>query len=665
MSIIPSHTIDEVRLASDIVALVSDYVTLKKSGRNFFGLCPFHPEKSPSFSVNPEKQIFHCFGCGAGGNVFTFVQRQQGVSFPEAVRMLAKRAGIVIPEPEVEDAAAVQEKEALYFVHRMAAEFFQETLFSEAGRVALEYMKKRGFNEEALRAFGVGYAPQAWEALTQQARKKSVNPEVLVTAGLINRRDDNAGYYDRFRHRVMFPIHNLSGNVIAFGGRRIVDDESPKYVNSPETPIYHKGAILYGLYQGREAARKADRLIVVEGYLDVMRMHLCGFQNAVATSGTALTEDQARVILRYTKNVTLLYDSDTAGAAATLRGADILVENGLAVAVATLSAGSASGSTELAEVSRRAGDDPDSFLLKRPVEEMQQILQSAPPLLDFKILNASGVTAAPANPVEQRTQQLRSIVETLSKVRDGLERQALVHNMAERLHIDEALLWEEVSRLRRAQAQRANVRRLSQRQSEQSMVTAQSEVTSASSVEPIHALATSGQSYPKRSRAAEEELVRVMILYPEAPGFVFNFMRVEDFHDPEMRALAEVFYGLLEDEVLSGNRLLLDPQLLLHYFTEPRQAEFVSRVIHTHAVSAHGQEEIDEQTPAPEVDYRRWSADCMARLQILKVEEHIHGLREQLKAKEKSGGEVSDLIQEIMAYQEQRKRIRAENFLES
>jgi DNA primase len=637
MSTIPQHLIDEVRLASDVVAVVSDYVTLKKSGRNFFGLCPFHPEKSPSFSVNPDKQIFHCFGCGVGGNVFTFIQRQQGVSFPESVRLLAKRAGITIPEPEAEDATAAQEKDALYFVNKLAAEFFQQMLFSEAGRPARAYMHKRGFDDEALRTFGIGYAPQGWEKLAQHASEKSVNLEVLALAGLVNARDSEkgkAGYYDRFRHRVMFPIYNLAGSVVAFGGRRLVDDEdSPKYINSPETPIYHKGTVLYGLYQGREAVKKADRVIVVEGYLDVMRMHLCGFQHAVATSGTALTEQQARLIMRYTKNVTLLFDSDTAGQSATLRGADILVENGLKVAVATLS----------------AGDDPDSFLAKHAAAEMQQILQNAPPLLEFKILHGAAPKTQEQDPLAQRTEQLRSIAETLARVQDGLERQTLVHNMAERLRIDEGVLWEEVSRLRRAQYPRAGARRGPGREAETK--------TSWSS-----ALAAAGRSYAERCRAAEEELIRIMILHAEAAPFIFSFMRVDDFHDPDMMAIANVFHALMENGVL---RLQPDTEMLLQYFIDPRQAEFVSRTLHRHALAAVAENGAAASPPALEVDYRRWSADCMAQLLRLKKEEEMQNLREQLKAREKSGGEVAELIQQFLEYQEQLKRIRPESFLEN
>jgi len=640
MSTIPPHLVDEVRLASDVMAVVSDYVTLKKSGRNFLGLCPFHPEKTPSFNVNPDKQFFHCFGCGAGGNVFTFIQRQQNISFPESVRLLAKRAGIAIPEPDAEDATVAQEKEALYFANKLAAEFFQRLLFDHLGQPAREYMHKRGFTDAALKTFGLGYASNAWEKLTQYAREKSVNLDVMALAGLVNPRDSEkgkAGFYDRFRHRVMFPIYNLSGSVVAFGGRRLVDDEdSPKYMNSPETPIYHKGAVLYGLSQGRDAVKAADRVIVVEGYLDLMRMHLCGFQNAVATSGTALTEQQARLILRYTKNVTLLFDSDTAGQSATLRGADILVENGLAVLVATLS----------------AGDDPDSFLVKNSAATMQQILQNAPPLLDFKILTgATSAKIAPADPVAKRTDQLRSIAETLARVQDGLERQTLVHNMAERLQIDERILVEEVGRLRRGQYPRAGLgRRNAARKNEKPV---------ALNGENWSALSSIGRSYAERCRAAEEDLIRIMILHNDAVPFIFSFMRVDDFHDENMRGIAGAYHEFMEQEVL---RLQPDAEMLLQYFTEPRQAEFVSRTLHRHSVSTEN-ENGETETPALEIDYRRWSADCMAQLLRLKKEEDMQNLREQLKAREKSGGDVSELMQQFLAYQEQLKRIRPESFL--
>lgn len=614
MPTIPPHLIDEVRFATDIVGVVSDYVTLKKAGRNFVGLCPFHAEKTPSFSVNAEKQIFHCFGCGVGGSAFAFVQKIEGVGFPEAVRRLAKRAGIALPEAEPEDRAIAQEKEALYYANQLAAEFFQQTLWSEEGKLGREYLEKRGFNEEALRAFQVGFAPAGWEGLVQHARAKAANLDVLVKAGLINPREKEGkatGHYDRFRNRIMFPIHNLADRVVAFGGRRILDEDSAKYINSPETPIYHKGHMLYAFTKARDTLRTADRLIIVEGYLDVMRMHVSGFTNTVSTSGTALTEHQARVVLRYTKNVTLLFDSDAAGSAATLRGADILVENGLHVRVAGVA----------------AGDDPDSFLLKNPPEKMQAILEQAPDLLEFKMRKPAPSEAEKEKLEQNRTEQMRSIIDTLARVNDGLERQALVHRMAEQMRVDEAVLWEEIGRLRRS-------RNLRQR-------------TEASRSQPnLNAITSPESRLITQGRMVELELIRIMILHWSAIRFIFSFMRLEDFHDPEAHAFAQVFHDLLEREIP------LEPEDLLHYFHEPQQAEFVSAII-----NGEGKRTTIER------DFKRWAADCMARLQQFMIEDQLQTLRNYIKAAEASGADVTEYMQQFDEHQKHLKRVRAENFL--
>lgn len=537
------------------------------------------------------------------------------------MRALAKRAGIALPEAEPEDRAIAQEKEALYFANQLAAEFFQQTLWSDEGKLGREYLHSRGFDEEALRAFQVGFAPAGWEGLVQYARAKAANAEVLVKAGLINPREKDgktSGHYDRFRNRVMFPIHNLSDRVIAFGGRRILDEDSAKYINSPETPVYHKGHLLYAFTKAREAVRAADRVIIVEGYLDVMRMHVCGFTNTVATSGTALTEPQARLLLRYTKNVTLLFDSDAAGSSATLRGADILVENGLHVRVAGVA----------------AGDDPDSFLQKNPATDLQRILEQAPDLFEFKMRPAkSGTpTEGEKEKLEQnRTEQLRSIIDTLARVNDGLERQALVHRMAEQMRVDEAVLWEEIGRLRRSR----NLRN-----------PARAAEAHAKGAQPnLSALAAPDSRLVTQGRMVELELVRIMILHWSAIRFIFSFMRLEDFHDPEAHAFATILHDFLAREIP------LEPEDLLHYFHEPQQAEFVSAIIN------------GEGKRAFEADYKRWAADCMVRLQKFMIEDQLQTLRERIKAAEASGSDVTEYLQQFDEYQKHLKRVRAENFL--
>lgn len=608
MPIIPPHLIDEVRSAVDIVDVVTDYVALAKKGRNYFGLCPFHNEKRPSFSVNAEKQIFHCFGCGAGGNVFTFVQRQEGLGFPEAVHALAKRARITIPEPQPHDIAESQRKDALYYANQFAAAFFQEMLFSLPGATALAYLQQRGFDEAILRAFAVGYAPAEWEALATRARQKQLKLETMVEAGLLSAREDG-GFYDRFRNRIMFPIHNQSGKVVAFGGRCLSADDSPKYINTVETTIYHKGRLLYALHAARDAAQATGRLTVVEGYTDAMRLHMAGLTNTVATAGTALTEDQAKLMRRLVKTVSLLYDSDTAGAAATLRGADILVENGLEVAVATLS----------------PGEDPDSFVAKYGSGAMQRVVKEAVPLLEFKIQNlvdAAGQTT-------QRAEALASIADTVVRTVNDEERSRIVQQIAKRLQLREEVLWAEISRVRAV------------RRNEPRRAPAQGKIEIQG-----FALRTAEQLFAERCRETESELLRIMILYPEAISFIFSFMRVEDYHDPEMREMAGVFAGLAE------KASAMDREDLLHYFAQPSHAEFVSRVVH-------------QEAPREGVtrDYHRWAADCMANLQRLVVQGRMRQLQELIRDRETSGGDVTELNQQFNEYLDHLRRIRAENFL--
>lgn len=604
MAYIPEHLIDEIRTVSDVVDVISDYVSLKKKGVNYFGLCPFHSEKTPSFSVNPDKQIFHCFGCGAGGNVFTFIMREENVDFPEAARILAKRAGIEIPEPDEFDHSDAREKESLYYANELAMKFFAEQLFEPAGREALEYLHSRQFTDEDIRTFQLGYAPESWDALIKYATGRKLRPEILEKAGLVNARD-SGGHYDRFRHRVMFPIINLSGKVIAFGGRCLVkDDQTPKYVNSPETPIYHKSAVLYGLFQARDAIRETDCAIFVEGYTDVMRLVMAGQKNVVATSGTALTELQAKLVHRYTRNAILLYDSDTAGATATLRGADILVEEKLDVRVAEL----------------QPGEDPDSFVQKFGIDALREKLAAALPLLEFKLLRMpeSGDRVV-------RTEQVHSIVNTLARVQDGIERQELVREYAEKLRIDEASLWEEIGRVRKLQRQR---RRRGPIEVEVQL--------------PVE----TQKSFAERSRAVEEELVRIMLHNLQAVPFVLSFMELTDFFNDDYRLIATVLYQLYEHDVHP------EPEEYVHYFTEPEICQFVSRVV-LHEAQNRG---------IPD-DFKRWAADCLAKLQRIMLDMRIEEVNEQLREREQSGGDPRELLEKWRDLQEQRRRVRPANFM--
>ncbi len=417
--------IDEVRFASDIVSVISGYLSLQKKGKNYFGLCPFHKEKTPSFSVNAEQQIFHCFGCGEGGNVFTFIMKIEGVTFPESVRFLAKAAGIVIPEDDQQDIAQYRQKEALYHANNLAAEFYENYLLTaKAAQKGRDYLQNRGIPQSVLKTFGIGFAPDGWDHLLTFAEKQSVKPEILEKAGLVIKKQEG-GYYDRFRGRVTFAIRNINGQVVGFGARRIVNDNTPKYINSPETEIYQKRQILYGLYQARDFVRRENRVIIVEGYTDYTSMFQNGVQNVVATSGTALTEDHARLLHRYTPNAIVLFDNDSAGAAATLRGAEILLASGMEVSICILP----------------QGKDPDEFARAKGEKGVREMLELATPFLDYK-MNIAPQNASPA----QQAETIRDLLSTFSKISDPLKKTLMIKNTAVKFQIQESLLWDEIKK---------------------------------------------------------------------------------------------------------------------------------------------------------------------------------------------------------------------------
>lgn len=604
MALISENLVEEIRMASDILDVVSDYVTLKKKGVNYFGLCPFHSEKTPSFSVNTEKQIFHCFGCSAGGNVFSFIMRHEGMTFPEAARILAKRAGIEIPEPEELDTRDVQEREALYYANELASNFYQEQLFNEIGREALAYLHERGFDDDGIREFGIGYAPSDWDAFLKCALKKQMREEILKKAGLLNQ-NDKGGFYDRFRHRVMFPIINLSGKVVAFGGRTLVDDkQTPKYVNSPETPIYHKSNILYGLYKARDTLRENSEVVFVEGYTDVMRLSLSGLKNVVATSGTALTELQARLVRRYTNKAVLLYDSDTAGAAATLRGADILVEQGVEVRVAEMA----------------VGEDPDSFVRNYGIDALNEKLAEALPLLDFKANRVPGAES----PID-KSEQMHSIINTLARIQDGIRRQESVRKYAEKLKIDEAILWDEIGRVRKLHLRRR------QRPGNEIEVFLPEQAK---------------KSFSARSKAVEEELIRIMLLHWDAIPFIFSFMELTDFYDDDFQLIATVLYQLYQSDARP------EPEELIFYFTDSQVVEFITRIV----IKEAAREGVS-------ANYKKWAADCLAKLQCIMLDMRIEEVNEQIRERQQSDGDASELLERWQNLQNQRRRVKAENFL--
>jgi DNA primase len=415
--------------------LVSGYVTLRKTGKNYLGLCPFHAEKTPSFNVSPDKQIFHCFGCGVGGDVFKFLELQEGLNFPDAVRKLAGRAGISLPEsrPRGEDRKAEDERKALLGVIADADSFFRHELEGPAGAAGRAYLARRGVSEAVIREFGLGYARPEWDGLLRHLTSKGTAPSLLEKAGLVVKRSEGEGYYDRFRGRIIFPIRDGNGTAIAFGGR-VMDDTLPKYLNSPETPLYSKSNVLFCLDRAKDAARKNDHFIIVEGYLDAIACHQHGVRNAVATLGTALTEGHLRLLRRFSKKLKLIFDPDPAGVKAALRSFDLLAGSGMSVKV----------------VSLPGGDDPDTFLTNKGYDAFAACLKEALPLMDFVLgqvlKDVRGATIA------EKVERAGEMLGFISRLPSGIERDHYLRKTAETLDVDEAVLRQEMAQQRTAPA---------------------------------------------------------------------------------------------------------------------------------------------------------------------------------------------------------------------
>ena len=424
---------ERVKQQADIVRVIGEYVRLKKSGQNFSGLCPFHQEKTPSFNVHPVKQIYHCFGCGVGGDVFKFVMELDKCTFPEAIRTVAEKCGIAIPKPRErspEERRENQQRSVLVEMHREAAAFFARQLHeSPEGKVAYAYLEDRGLNREAMVKFGLGFAPSSGDALLRFLKQKY--PEKLLEVSGLLSREQSGRFFDRFRRRIMFPIANESAKVIAFGGRAMGDD-LPKYLNSPETPIYSKSSVLYHLDRAKEALRQNDFGVLVEGYLDAIAVARAGIVNVIASCGTSLADAQIKLLGRFTRRVVVNYDPDIAGQAATERSLTLLLEKEFDVRVLALPRGS----------------DPDKFLKEQGAEAYKKLLLQAPPYLDYLIGRAKLMDRTTAN---GRVLALNFLMPYVQRLPNRLLRSEWATRIASELHVDEPVLREA---LRRAATER-------------------------------------------------------------------------------------------------------------------------------------------------------------------------------------------------------------------
>ena len=524
--------IQQVAQATDIVDLVSNYVSLKKKGREFVGLCPFHDDKHPSMNVSPSKQIFKCFACGAGGGVFKFVELYEKMTFPEAVKMLAERANI--PLPRESQAAAVApglSRDDLLGLMTFAARFFREQLFSPAGTPALEYARRRGLSDESIRRFGLGYAPNFWDGLYNAARREGFGESQLVTAGLVARRDaaegasgapssgpaQKSGCYDRFRHRLMFPIIDPQNRVIAFGGRALDDSERAKYLNSPDTPLFDKSGQLYALNWSREAIASSGQAVVVEGYLDALIPLQAGVSNVVATLGTALTDRHVRLLGRYATEVVLVFDADAAGQAAAGRALEMFLAQRLHVRVATIP----------------SGKDPCDYTLAEGGEAMKALVASAPDALQYAWQRRhADWQAAGGNLASQRqfVEDFLRLVVTSSAYGaiDEVRRGQLAQHIGHILNISPADLQEQMRRIGRTVPR------------------------------PGAPRGAAADDRAELGRLAGRHVLEVLLNRPELLDGIVEKIGPEDFGDPEFRIIAQQVWKLGRAGRLSLDELLLD-----------------------------------------------------------------------------------------------------------
>ena len=412
----------------DIVEVISGFIPLKRAGRNFKACCPFHQEKTPSFMVSPDRQIYHCFGCGESGNAFKFLMRYERMDFPEAAETLAKRVGVELPKRSYEDNKAVGLTTQLYRINELAADYYEAILNSLQGSKARDYLLKRGISGETIKKFKLGFAPEKWDGLINHLRQKGISLGLIEKAGLILAKEDG-GYYDRFRNRIIFPILDIKSRPVGFGAR-VLDDSLPKYVNSPETPVYTKGKNLYGLNFAKDDIRDGDCAVIVEGYLDFIIPFQAGIRNIVASQGTALTDDQVRLLKRYCRRVVVVFDGDSAGELAALRSLDIFIEAELDVGIVALPKGS----------------DPDTFVRRRGPGELSSAITGAQSLFDYKLAALS--SRFDRKDIQGKVNIASGMLETIAKIKNALMRSEYIKKLSQELEVKEEALLQEAGRVK-------------------------------------------------------------------------------------------------------------------------------------------------------------------------------------------------------------------------
>jgi len=618
---ISQKTIREIRDAAKIEDIIGDYVTLKKRGVNLLGLCPFHNEKTPSFTVSPAKNIYKCFGCGESGGSINFIMEHEGMTYPQALRHLAERYNIELDETKP-SAEAIQERQtidSLYLINERTQQFFAKQLFeTEAGKnIALTYFKERGFNEDTIRKFGLGYAPNGYKTFTDKAVKEGYKLDLLQKAGVTSRKG-----FDFFRDRMMFVIHNLTGKVIGFGGRTLSKDKkSPKYINTPESEIYVKNKSLYGIYFAKTAIRKADECILVEGYTDVISLHQSGIENVVASSGTSLTVGQIGMVKRYTPNIKILYDGDPAGIKAAMRGLDMVLEQDMNVKVVLLP----------------EGEDPDSYLRKLGADAFKQYISDN--ANDFILFKTNLLLKEAEGDPVKKARLVKDIVESISKVREPIKRSIYIKECAAKMDISEQILITEVNKI---------IHRSLQKREQQ--ITAQQ---ASDDAPPPHTAADApqedaaqigGEPAPKKSRELtdefqEKDIVRLIvefgdrILEEEMTVAAYVLASIEDvmeeFADPLCQQVVSEAYEVLR------NKQTLSPQHFTNH-SDPNITQLAIALTHLpHEYSSNWEDKLQHPLQTQEMPDKNYVNDVKIGVKRFKFKK-VCGLCEKNKEKFKT-----------------------------
>jgi DNA primase len=600
---ISEHKIEEIRNSANIVDVISEYIQLRKRGKNYIGLCPFHREKTPSFTVSEDKQIYHCFGCHNGGNVFKFLMEYKKISFVEAVQELAEQLGIQL-DYDQSSSEKQSEQEILYDINTEVARYYSNNLLNELdAEYARSYFESRKIKTQTIRAFGLGYALNSRDSLVRFLTSKNIDLEKALHLGLIGKGSDGK-IYDKLAGRIIFPIFSPNGRVVAFAGRTLSDKpDTAKYINSPESLIYVKGRTLYGLSHAKDEIRKANRAIVVEGYMDLISLYQAGIKNVVAVSGTALTEEQAQLLSRYTKSVVLLFDADTAGINASLRSIEILLKQDFDVKIATLP----------------SGEDPDSFVNKFGKDEFKEILKRAENFLEFQTayFEKQGYFADP----QKTSEAIRELVKPVALIDDELKRAVLIKNISKKFNLREKLLERELENAIK-QKSRFEEKRVEQKSSEEP------------SVSLFQAKANKKVSTIYYNK--EVELIKFLLENNEAiVKLIFNNIDPESL---EVEIHKNIFYRIRDDYEHFNN---LNPAHLISLFDEETQ-EYLRRItIDNYVISEFWNE--THPTVNYEVTSYSYAKDLIIKIKQLQIEAQIN---ENIKIMEATDNE--DLIVSLM-----------------